>query len=82
MSMNIKNAEAHRLARELAELTGESVTTAVLESLRERLERMEGPTADERAELMLEIGRRTAPRLEVAETNHDRLLYDNRGLPR
>jgi antitoxin VapB len=82
MSMNIKNAEAHRLARELAELTGESVTTAVLESLRERLERMEGPTADERAELMLEIGRRTAPRLEVAETDHDRLLYDNRGLPR
>jgi antitoxin VapB len=82
MSMNIKNAEAHRLARELAELTGESVTTAVLKSLRERLERMEGPTADERAELMLEIGRRTAPRLEVAETDHDRLLYDNRGLPR
>jgi antitoxin VapB len=82
MSMNIKNAEAHRLARELAELTGESVTTAVLESLRERLERMEGPTADERAELMLAIGRRTAPRLEGAETNHDRLLYDSWGLPR
>jgi antitoxin VapB len=82
MSMNIKNEEAHRLARELAALTGESITTAVLESLRERLERIEGPAPGERAELMLAIGRRTAPLLEGIEIDHDRLLYDDRGLPR
>jgi antitoxin VapB len=36
MSLNIKNPEAYRLAQELAELTGESMTTAVTEALRER----------------------------------------------
>ncbi len=37
MSLNIKNPEAHRLARELAEATGETLTEAVTVSLRERL---------------------------------------------
>jgi antitoxin VapB len=37
--LNIKDAEATRLARELAELTGESQTEAVRTALRERLER-------------------------------------------
>jgi len=36
MSLNINSAEAHRLARALARLTGESVTAAVTEALRER----------------------------------------------
>ncbi|HEX5078287.1 MAG TPA: type II toxin-antitoxin system VapB family antitoxin, partial [Geminicoccaceae bacterium] len=39
MSLNIKSAEAHELAAELARLTGESMTKAVTEALRERLER-------------------------------------------
>lgn len=42
MALNIKNDEADRLARELAELTGETLTDAVIESLRERLERESG----------------------------------------
>ena len=37
--LNIKDAEATRLARELADLTGESQTEAVRTALRERLER-------------------------------------------
>lgn len=37
--LNIKDAEATRLARELAELTGESQTEAVRNALRERLDR-------------------------------------------
>ena len=37
--LNIKDAEATRLARELAELTGESQTEAVRRALAERLER-------------------------------------------
>src|ERR1044071_3520503 len=41
MSLNIKNEEAHRLARELAALTGESMTVAVSEALRERIERVQ-----------------------------------------
>lgn len=34
MALNIKNPEAHALANELAELTGMSITAAVIEALR------------------------------------------------
>jgi len=40
MGLNIKNMEAHRLAEQLAKLTGETMTTAVIIALRERLERV------------------------------------------
>ncbi len=39
MALSIRNDEADRLARELAEETGESLTDAVLNALRERLDR-------------------------------------------
>jgi antitoxin VapB len=39
MALNIKSAETDRLARELAALTGESITVTVTRSLVERLER-------------------------------------------
>ncbi len=39
MAINIKNAEADRLARELSKITGETITEAVIKSLAERLER-------------------------------------------
>lgn len=38
MALNIKSAETDRLARELAALTGESITDAVSNALRLRLE--------------------------------------------
>jgi len=37
MALNIKNPEAHRLAQELAEATGNSLTDVVTEALRESL---------------------------------------------
>jgi antitoxin VapB len=40
MTLNINNPEAHRLSRELAALTGESMTAAVTEAVRERLARI------------------------------------------
>ena len=39
MPLNIKNPEADRVVRELTELTGESITDAVITALNERLER-------------------------------------------
>lgn len=38
IQLNIKSEEAYRLASRLAELTGESLTAAVTEALRERVE--------------------------------------------
>ena len=37
MGMNIKNLETERLAKELAALTGESLTASITVALRERL---------------------------------------------
>lgn len=88
MAMNIKNPEAVRLARQVAGITGESLTNAVLESLRERLERLEVANeadADRLAERMLALGRDTAGRLpdDVRTVDHGVLLYDDEtGLPR
>jgi antitoxin VapB len=81
--MNIKNEETHRLARELAELTGESVTTAVTVAVRERLQRMRRSDSDGMAERLLAIGRKTAPLLEepFRSADHGDLLYDDKGLP-
>lgn len=42
MALSIKNAEAERLARELARATGESLTQAVTRALRDRLVRETG----------------------------------------
>lgn len=40
MALNIKNAEVEELAREVAEMTGESKTTAIGRALAERRERL------------------------------------------
>ena len=44
MPLSIKDPETDRLARELSQATGESLTTAVATALRERLERVRGRT--------------------------------------
>lgn len=84
MSLNIKNEEAHRLARELASLTGESMTVAVREAIRERLERVRGSSREGMAERLLRIGRECASRLKepYKSTEIDDLLYDDKGLPK
>jgi antitoxin VapB len=47
MALSIKTDEADKLARELAKLTGESMTQAVTEALRERLSRERASRAPE-----------------------------------
>ncbi|KJS36100.1 MAG: transcription factor [Hyphomonas sp. BRH_c22] len=48
MALSIKTEEADRLARQLASLTGETMTEAVTKSLKERLERLRGHSNDNR----------------------------------
>ena len=83
MSLNIKDPEATKLAQALAKETGETMTRAVTEALRERLHhvrRQRKPKATV-AEL-LAIGRRCARTLEAKPIDHGALLYDERGTPR
>ncbi len=84
MSLNIKNEETHRMARELARLTGESMTAAVNEAVRERLERVRGKSNKDMKERILEIGRECAAHLKepYKSMNVDDLLYDEKGLPK
>jgi antitoxin VapB len=83
MTLSIKNSEADRLARELADATGESLTDAVIRALRERLERIKGSRraaglSDEIARIQERIAQ--LPRLD--ERGDDEILgYDERGLP-
>jgi antitoxin VapB len=85
MSMNIKSHEAHDLARELAKLTGETVTQAVTVALRERLERLRDEEgAEERIRRMTELSHTMATLMtpEFRELDIDEYLYDERGLPK
>ena len=83
MTLNIKDPEAHKLARALARETGQTMTTAVTEALRQTLEqvRQRNNPEDAAAEL-LAIGRRCASSLKGRVVDHGKLLYDGRGLPR
>ena len=81
--LNIKDAEAHALATSLAKQTGETLTRAVKEALRERLARVRrGRNASAAAEDLLTIGRRCAATLRRRPVNHGALLYDDKGVPR
>jgi len=83
-SLNLKSDEAYRLARELSERTGESMTKAVVLALRERLARLERGSESEFVERLLAIGRDCAAHLteEARSIDHDALLYNEQGLPR
>jgi antitoxin VapB len=83
MGLNIKNPETHRLVLELAALTGESMTAAVTEAVRERLDRVRRERGVSLADRLLAIGRECAAHLKepFRSIDHGEMLYDERGLP-
>ena len=83
MSMNIKNEETHRRAKELARLADETMVEAVDKAIAERLERIrKRRNIKALAERMLEVGRtcRSLPVLD--RRSPDDILYDEYGLPK
>ena len=85
MSLNIKNAETYRLVRQLADLTGESLTGAVTEAVRERLERL--TAAEGRAGMAerlhaIAVDMRSRLPDDFFDVEHGDLLYDEDGLPK
>jgi antitoxin VapB len=84
MALSIKDPEADRLARELARQTGESITEAVIVSLRERLARQRArKKAPARRSKLREL-RASMRELPVLDdrTPDEILGYDELGLPR
>ena len=83
MALSIKDQETERLARALAERTGESLTLATRRALEERLRRVGG--AARRAALLedlAEIRRRWSALPVVDHRSADEIIgYDRNGLP-
>jgi antitoxin VapB len=84
MGLNIKNERTHRLVEKLAKLTGESMTAAVTEAVRERLKRLQHTQGESLADRLVAIGRDCASHLKgpFKAAEHGELLYDDRRLPR
>lgn len=82
MHLNIKNDEAHQLATELSRMTGESLTAAVTNALREQLAREHRRRqTDQIAQRLLKIGGRYAALPDTGRTPDEILGYDENGLP-
>lgn len=82
MSLYIEDEETYRLANELAQLTGETVTDAITSAIRERLERQR--EIAEQLRRMREISKRVSSQLGPGPSavEHGDWLYDEDGLPR
>ncbi len=83
MSLSIKHPEADRLARELAARTGESLTEAVLNALRERLTREQGRVKTPRLREELRAIRKRCATLPVLDARSPEAIlgYDEQGVP-
>jgi antitoxin VapB len=80
MALSIKNDEADQLARQLAEATGESITDAVVMSLRQRLERERRKPG--RSKKLLDLAAEVATYPVLDERKPDEIIgYDDNGLP-
>ncbi|MGA9623378.1 MAG: type II toxin-antitoxin system VapB family antitoxin [Bryobacteraceae bacterium] len=83
MALNIKNPKADELARALAARTGQSITDAVLDALREQLKRETGRTLAPRlAEELRAIGDRCAALPDYDKRSPEEIIgFDGHGLP-
>lgn len=82
MAINIKDPETDRLARELAELTGEPITLAVRQAIEERLEGLRRRRAAAAGPALDDIIARGRARRTVDQRSDDEILgYGDDGLP-
>jgi antitoxin VapB len=83
MPLNIKDPATEKSVRELAAITGETVTTAIRRAAEERLQRVRrGRAAPSLAEEIMEIGKRCAALPDLDTRRADEILgYDEHGLP-
>jgi antitoxin VapB len=82
MSLNVKDPEAHRLAQAIAKATGETMSHAVTEALRERYDRLRSSRGKASVEELLAIAKRASSQVKRPYPDHAEFLYDERGLPK
>jgi antitoxin VapB len=84
MSLNLKDPQTVQLVHELAQLTGENLTTAVRVAVKERIERQRPKRKAELAKWLDEVTRETAALMNDGRTSKELMdeLYDpETGLP-
>ena len=81
-SLDVKDPEARRLAQAIAGETGETITRAVTEALRERYERLQRRRNKASIEELRAIAERAAAHVKRPYLVHAKLLYDEHGLPK
>lgn len=82
MGMNIKSERAHELAKRIARRTGTSITAAVEDALKEKLERLEQEAnADAKYRRIRELIDSLPPPPPGLTSDHSD-LYDEWGLPK
>jgi antitoxin VapB len=83
MALSIRNSETEKLARELADESGENITQAITLALKERLERFRGrSTASNLAEEIMKISKRCSAIPDRDQRTTDEILgYDQTGVP-
>ena len=83
MAFSIKNPETDRIARQLAAITGESLTQAVDRALRERFSRHQAPARRGAGTELARLARKLAKSPVLDPRTPDEILgYDETGLPR
>ncbi len=84
MALSIKDPETDRLARAVADATGESITEAIRRALEERLARVKAHHASYRLETAVRRVQERLVALPVLDARDpDELLgYDEHGVPR
>lgn len=84
MPLSIKHPEADGLARQLAEVTGQSITDAVIQALREQLRREAGQhSAGRLREQIRSISDRCSTLPDHDTRSPEEILgFDQHGLPR
>jgi antitoxin VapB len=85
-ALNIKNEEAYRLVKELADLEGKSMTTVVIEAVQEKLVRERKPQInEERMNYWLEYGKKVREAADpewLAKDPFEDLYDEETGLPK
>lgn len=83
MALNIKDDETSQLARELARITGESITMAVRRSLLERLQRTRQRQVEPLEARLRAISIRCGERPDLDTRDADEIIgYNEHGVPR
>ena len=82
MALSIKTEEADRLAREIADVTGETLTEAVTKALRERLDRVQPRSPIDIAQRLDRLSLEYSTYPVADDRTADEIIgYDENGLP-